>query len=285
MERYLERVANDFFEPINSYKVIQAGWTNLVIEINDKWIFRFVRDSNNTQLAVEQDFLPRFERVSPLNVPCIVLSDNDYIAYPKIAGTRFSPQKFSLFSSIQRIKLIKLLGEFLTCLHNFQFTHQYLSEAPYGGDDFWNDLWFPVKDKLCQQTRNNAEKYFIKALEQIQAIPFTKTLTHSDLGTNNILVNFERCQLEGIIDFGDLCLSDPAADFAGFYRNFGHQFVEDLLHYYQRSIEANFWTRIKFESKRKMFFVAYFALNYGYESHVSNILQNIEKLFQDDAYE
>ncbi len=279
VEEYLERIKKDFFEPVNSSKIIQDGWTNLVVEINEQWIFRFVRDENNQQIAIEQDFLPKFAQVCPINIPQIIMKKRDYIAYHKILGERFSPEKFSRFSNSQKTKLIKNLGEFLTCLHNFQFDHQYLSQTPYGGGDFWHDLWPLVKDNLSPQTRDKAEKYFTQALRQINTVFFEATLIHADLGTNNVLVNFEQNSLSGVIDFGDICLGDPAADFAGFDRNFGRQFTQELISYYQRPIETNFWTRIEYESKRKMFFVVYFAMNYGFESHISNILQSIEKLF------
>ena len=279
IEEYLKRIWSNFFEPIDSYKIIDGGWTNLVIEINRRWIFRFVRDKDNHQIAVERDFLPQFTRVSPVNVPEIIISDRDYFAYRKIIGERFAPQKFLSLSNTQKTEILKLLGEFLTCLHNFQFFHQYLSLAPYGGRDFWNDLWLLVKDELSTHTRDKAEKYFSNAFEQINTIAFDETLIHADLGTNNILVNFEQGVLGGVIDFGDLCLGDPAADFAGFYRNFGRQFTEELLCYYHRPIEDNFWARIDYESKRKMFFVVYFALNYGFESYVPRIVRYIENLF------
>ena len=285
MEEYLDRIQAEFFEPINSYKIIQEGWTNLVVEINEQWIFRFVRDQTKTQIAVERDFLPKFAKVSPVNIPSLIISGDDYIAYRKIAGDRFSPQNFLLFSNTQKAKLFELLGQFLTCLHNFPFTHRYLSAAPYGRSDFWNDLWLPVRDNLSEQTRNKAECFFNHAFQQINAIPFEKTLTHSDLGTNNILVNYDRYHLAGIIDFGDISIADPAVDFAGFYRNFGRQFVEELLKYYQRPIESNFWARIEYESKRKMFFVIYFALNHGFATQIPTILEYIEKLFQDKDYE
>jgi aminoglycoside 2''-phosphotransferase len=280
MEEYLDRIGSDFFEPVSSYKVIDAGWTNLVFEINEGYIFRFVRDTSNTQFALERDFLPKFAQVCPVTIPNIVLSGDDYIAYPKIIGDRFAPERFLQFNCTQKTALIKLLAEFLTCLHNFQFDHQHLSDAPYGGKNFWHDLWVVVEGKLSSQTREKAEKYFTDILQQVNAVSFAKTLVHSDLGTNNILVDFEQSCLNGIIDFGDLCLNDPAADFAGFYRNFGRGFTEKLLYYYQRPTEDNFWARIEYESKRKMFFVVHFALNYGYEVYIPNLMRYIEQLFQ-----
>lgn len=47
-EEYLERIKANFFKPIDSYEIIDGGWTNVVIEINQQWIFRFVRDLTST---------------------------------------------------------------------------------------------------------------------------------------------------------------------------------------------------------------------------------------------
>ena len=103
---YLERIQANLSEPINSYQVIDQGWTNLVIEINEQWIFRFVRDIDNRQIIIEQDFLPVFAKVSPVKIPKIIDSDRDYIAYHKIFGERFSPEKFDLFSNFQKSELM-----------------------------------------------------------------------------------------------------------------------------------------------------------------------------------
>ena len=276
---YINCIKADLSEPIESYKIIDCGWTNLVFEVNERWIFRFVRDMDNRQVVVERDFLSKFARMSPVKIPSPIFSNRHYIAYRKIAGERFAPEKFALLPDFRKTEIIRLLGEFLTCLHNFQFDHRYLFTEPYGGGDFWNDLWLTVKDNFSVQTRKKAEKYFTSAIEQIKAVPFEKTLIHADLGTNNILVDLDSNRLNGIIDFGDLCLGDPAADFAGFYRNFGRQFTDELISHYQRPMEANFWLRIDYESKRKLFFVVYFAQNYGYKKDVPQILQYIEKLF------
>lgn len=283
MEYYLERIRLEGFEQIESHKIIRSGWSNVVVEVNDQWIFRFARDKKNTQCAVERDFLTKFEKISPVTIPSIVKSGEDYIAYRKIAGERFAPEKFAAFTASEKAQLTKNLGAFLTELHNFRFAHSQLSEFPYGGHDFWKALWPVVKDRLSDKTKGQAEDYFTNALHEIGDTSFEKTVTHSDLGTNNILVDFEHRQLGGIIDFSDLSIADPAVDFAGFYRHFGRQFVEDVLENYRRPIGRHFWARIDYESKRKLFFVVYFALNNGFEHHIPGIVSYIEDLFQDTS--
>ncbi|MEM7801682.1 MAG: aminoglycoside phosphotransferase family protein, partial [Chloroflexota bacterium] len=214
MDNYLDRIRDTFPEAIDSYKVIDSGWTNLVIEINDQWIWRFARDRSNPQTALEGAFLPAFSDVSPLPIPTPVWQGEDFIAYKKIKGERCAPEKFFQLGSDQQSDMISGIGAFLTALHSFEFTHLKLSEAPYGGGDFWVDLWPSVEGKLSDRARSNAERFFKNAFNAIDAYPFSKTLIHSDLATNNLLVNFEAPRLTGIIDFGDLSIGDPAADFA-----------------------------------------------------------------------
>jgi len=278
MHEYIERIRSSDFVRVESYKIIQGGWSNIVIEVNDGWIFRFAREKN-PQVAVEYDFLSQFGKYSPISIPSLKRRGEDYIVYKKIVGERFAPDKFELFSNAQKNQLIIDLGKFLTELHNFQFSHQYLFEFPHGGNDFWEDLWPVVKNRLSDKAKYHAENYFNCTPEKINRIPFDTTVTHADLGTNNILVDFKRKQLGGIIDFSDLCIGDPAVDFAGFYRHFGRQFVENLLRYYGRPVEDNFWTRIDYESKRKLFYVVYYALNHGFESHIPSLVESIEKIF------
>ena len=277
--KYLSRIREQLTEPIDSQKVVRGGWTNLVIEINDRCIFRFVRNKSNQQIAVEQEFLQEFYKVSPVSISKVVLNNYGRITYLEVQGERFSPEQFALFRDLQKANVFKLLGKFLICLHNFWFSHRYLSDAPHGGEDFWNELWSVAQHRLSPHTRDKAKRYFTDVQSQIEATAFGSTLIHADLGTNNILVDFQQNELAGIIDFGDLCLRDPAADFAGFHRNFGRQFTQELLNNYQRPIENDFWTRIEYQSKRRLFFVVYFALNNGLEKDVPSIVQYIETLF------
>ncbi len=62
-------VRDVFEDPIESIVQVDKGRTHLVLEVNGKWIFRFVRDPSNMQLAVEQAFLPLFKGHSPLPIP------------------------------------------------------------------------------------------------------------------------------------------------------------------------------------------------------------------------
>ena len=281
MQTYESIIRNALTEPVESIIQLDEGWTHVVLEVNAKWIFRFVRDLSNTQLAVEQAFLPLFQKVSPLSIPEIRHSGTNYIAYKKIEGAKFSEKIFQNLGQRERKTTAEVLGNFLSCLHAVVFEHQHIKAAPFGGNDFWGELWPTVSPRLQSHTRKKAEDYFQRAIPKVTSATYQNVIAHSDFGINNVLIDAAHSKIVGVIDFGDISISDPAADFATFYRRFGKQFTEDMVEHYQLPLGEDFWPRVDYESKRKLFFVVFFALNYGFEQYVPGVVRAIESQFVD----
>ena len=280
----LESLVRDVLdEPVVSLVREDGGWTNVVLEVNGKWIFRFIRDSSNTQLAVEQAFLPVFKERSPLPIPEIRYSGANFIGYEKIEGVRFSESVFRSLGASERTTLAVALGDFLSILHAVSFEHPHLKATPYGGGDFWRELWPAVSPHLEGHIRRKAEAYFRQAIPRVNSAAYRTVVTHSDFGTGNVLIDTEHSRIAGVIDFGDISIGDPAADFATFYRRFGRPFVEDMVDAYGLPLGDDFWMRVDYESKRKLFFVLFFALNHGFEAYVPCIVREIESLFADGS--
>ena len=277
-----ESIVRDVLEePVESLVRIDDGWTNVVLEVNGKWIFRFVRDFACTQLAVEKAFLPDFKEFSPLPIPEIRYSGAGFIGYQKIEGVKFSEPVFRSLGASERKTLAAALGGFLSSLHAVSFEHRHLKEAPFGGGDFWDELWPAASPRLEGHIRRKAEAYFRQEIPRVESAEFRKVVTHSDFGTSNVLVDTARSQIAGVIDFGDIGIGDHATDFATFYRRFGKPFAEEMAEAYRLSPGDDFWVRVDYESKRKLFFVFFFALNHGFEQHVPGIVRSIESQFAE----
>ena len=278
----LESTVRDVLEePIASLVREDGGWTHVVLEVNGKWIFRFVRDPSNTQLAVEQAFLPLFKKHSPLPIPDIRYSGANFIAYEKIGGVKFSESVFRSLGWRERTSHAAALGEFLSCLHAFPLEHRHLKAAPFGGGDFWGELWPAAAPRLQSDNRKRAEGYFHRALSRIASAAFRDVVTHSDIGTGNVLIDASGSKLTGVIDFGDISVGDPAADFATFYRRFRKPFAEDMAEAYRLPLGDAFWSRVDNQSKRKLLFVLFFALNHGFNEYVPGIVSAIDSQFVD----
>ena len=230
--------------------------------MNERWIFRFVRDLSNTQLAIEQAFLPLFKGHSPLPIPEIRYSGPHFIAYEKIEGVKFSEAIFRSLGTGERSNLAAALGNFLSCFHAVAFEHRDLKAAPFGGGDFWRVLWPAASPRLQSHTRKKAEGYFHRALSRVAAATYGSVVAHSDFGTSNVLLDAARSEIAGVIDFGDMSIGDPAADFATFYRRLGKPFAEAMAEAYRMPLGDD-------------------LLNHGFDEHVPGLVSEIESQFAE----
>lgn len=276
----LRKIAEVFPSPITAKEVLKDGPATAVFEINEDWIFRFARRGLTAkQLQLEKQFLPLFEAVSPIPVPKIVYRGDDFLGYQKIPGIALTATVLNSVPQQARGSIAQDLGRFLTTLHGFSFSHDDLVEYPYRGSNFWEEVWQPIGPLLTEQAREASKSYFERAFQEISECPFTNVLTHADLGTSNILFDTREKAITGIIDFGDLCLHDPARDFNGILRNHGRAFTEDVLRFYEGPMESNFWDRIECYAKKQFFYVIFYAPLFGLEAHIPDCLAKIEKQF------
>jgi aminoglycoside 2''-phosphotransferase len=268
-------------QPIKTLTVHDHGWANKVFEVNHEWIFRFSRKpKDREQLSIEKAFLPEFEKTSNIPIPHIEFSGDDWIAYKKLEGTPLKQLLESIDESTKE-KVFKDLGSFLAKLHKSDFTHPNLREYPYGGGDFWENLWEPIESLLSKKTRINSKIFFTGLLQKIGQTPFKKTLCHADIGSSDILYNPEKKTLSGIIDFGDISMNDPAKDFSHLKRNLGENAMNSILKSYDRETEKNFHDRIKFHEYSIYFLACDHARVLGYEVRIPGFIEEIEKLFKN----
>ena len=279
-DEYLEKIARVVPFDVQTTKIMNDGWANFVIQINDGWIFRFSRGAlTRSQMVVETAFLPEFLKVSPLSVPNIEFSGEDFMGYRKIDGVPLKAEVLTTLSEESQTKVARELGAFLTTLHGFRFSHAGLTEFPYGGNDFWGEIWPSVAPLLSDRAQADARKYFEDAFRKMESYPFSKTITHSDLGTSNVFFDPNQKSVAGVIDFGDMCIHDPARDFNGILRNHGRQFTEKVLSYYGQEMEPNFWDRIDFYAKKQNFQIIFYAPKFGFQEYVPSCVADIEATF------
>lgn len=146
--------------------------------------------------------------------------------------------------------MAKQLGKFLTALHNFS---PKTSLPCLTLDKFilQEQIMPHMKSKLSKKTAIKIQEYFDILFKQISNDDFNLTPIHGDLFFNNIL--FEKNKITGIIDFENVCISDPALDFACIKSFYGDKLCKEILRHYNRSTERNFHKRIKYYQERGAF--------------------------------
>lgn len=281
-ESFLKMIKKIFKDPVEEYTVKTGSYGNVVFEINKEWIFRFSREvRDREQLEIEKDFLPTFEKISPLPVPHITYAGDGFIGYKKLDGIPFINEVCEKLSDKQRTDVWKSIGAFLSRLHSINFTHKNLREYPLGDTDFWNDLWKPIESQLSKKTQEKAFAYFTEYFEEEAKNPIKKTICHADFHPNHILFHEQSKTIGGIIDFGRICLTDPAVDFNLIERMFGEEVITSILQYYTQDISKNFRERITFQNRRRLFAAFFHANTVGETSSFPRYLKRIEDTFSD----
>ncbi len=227
---------------INHIQLNQTGWDNDIIIINQNIVFRFPRNNNIARsVQGEAKLLNELNKGNPVvAVPNykILYDDSNQLKcvyYKYIRGT--SLKDYGPSNLQNRAKNAKILGEFLSELHlvktqgdNFLSVHSY---------DYWKDLYTSVKKDvfpfLNKIQRQDIRETFSEFLNIYSKQSFQKSIIHGDLSSSNIIYDNQKGIINGIIDFTDAQIGDPAFDFAGFYWDIGPTFTRNVLSYYNGS--------------------------------------------------
>lgn len=249
---------------------LAEGWGNLALLANDRLIFRFPkRPDDAARLALETRLLPELAPRLPLAIPHFT-----FVSAPKskrfpylFVGYEMLPGLFQAdwpeeFSAEDWWK--QPLGDFLTALHAFplqraaelgaSFINFAGTTAPYHSwreavEDFYTVVCRLVYPLLSEERQDGVAAYFEDFLDTPRFFEFEPALLHGDLSEDHVLGDPARRHLTGIIDFGDLCLGDPAYDVS-----------PAVLPFYRGKIGPAFAERRTFYGKLGPFIAAVFGL-------------------------
>jgi aminoglycoside phosphotransferase (APT) family kinase protein len=232
------------------------GWDNTVHLVGDAWVFRFPRRA----LALpgfrrELTVLPRLAPLVPCPVPLPELVANDDHAddpWP-FAGARLLPGLELAESALPegaRTEAAVALGGFLRALHDPRTRDAVAVELPV---DPMQRGWprARIDDTRAQLSRLEADGIWagdraVDALlleaDRLDRPSAEPVLVHGDLHVRHLLLD-DAGGAAGVIDWGDVCLGDPAIDLALGYTAFTGRARAALLDAYggidaERSLRA-----------------------------------------------
>lgn len=278
--RYLEAIQEQYpASNAGSLRVFDDGWDYLVCVVAGAHAFRFPRRAEYArQLPAEVTFLQQFAPLCPVRVPLSRLGHlkegTPFAEYEFIPGVPFTPQLAADFTSAELAGIAAQLGGFLSALHSLPA--QQISELGFRSDDpdhFFMEKSHDIHKNLSALLSAAENRWLQDRLEAYREItkknPPALVPTHSDLLPEHMIVDPQRHCLNGVIDYGDLAIFDPAVDFT-YLGRYGERFLQAVYEHYSQPQDETF------EIRRRLYndFLHVTNLNYAVEK---NEPANIQK--------
>ncbi len=243
--------------PARQVTLLETGWDNTAYVVDGEWLFRFPR----RQVALpgvrrEMAVLPRLASALPLPIPDPRFAGAPSPRYPwPFFGARLLPGSELAEAALaeeRRTGAAVAVGEFLRALHDpgllalvdgaglpvdpmrraspavrASRAREVVERLTRRG------VWSPGRD--VTQLLGEAGRAAAGADGGPAGGPFV--VCHGDLHLRHLLVDGEGA-VSGVIDWGDLCLADPAVDLAIAYLAFAGEARAALLAAYGRPVGA-----------------------------------------------
>lgn len=252
---------------------LAEGWDSLVCLVNDRLIFRFPkRPEVAARLDLETRLLPELAPRLPLAIPHFT-----YIAKP---ASRNFPYLFVGYQALPGLAQPDWpdevgeagwwkapLADFLTALHAFpverarqlgvleqNFTRPGEPGGPWRDslEEFYSAVRERISPLLSDERQERVAAYFEDFLDDDRHFRFAPVLLHADLFEDHVLLDPATRTVTGIIDFGDVCLGDPAYDV-----------TPAVLPFYKGRIDPTFEQRQLFYQRLAPFIALNFGLDYA----------------------
>lgn len=207
--------------PVNVV-LCDSGWDNVVYEVNKVWLFRFPQRAEAVS-GVEHEMacLPVLHSEIKLvpNIQFKGLPSDKYpwpfFGYAALKGREVCAAGLS---APERTRLVKPLAVLLAKLHSqktLEKLNYQLPIDPLRRLDF--SYRIPMTEERLKKLENLGEKLSYDSLRAVlHAVDADKKLAatsvvHGDLHFRHIIVDEDK-NLNGLIDWGDIHLNDPAVD-------------------------------------------------------------------------
>lgn len=202
----------------SSARLLGEGWDNAVWVVEERWAFRFPRrDVAIPGVERELALLPQLAPLLPVAIPVPTFVGTPSVRFPwPFFGAPLlrgdEPAEVELTDDA-RASLGANLGRFLRALHDVELDAD-LPDDPIRRADTRFRVAF-TRERIAASEELGvwtAPPEVARILAAGERLPPSRrrAVTHGDLHVRHVLV--EDGALSGVIDWGDMCRSDPAID-------------------------------------------------------------------------
>ncbi|MBI2436641.1 MAG: aminoglycoside phosphotransferase family protein [Candidatus Magasanikbacteria bacterium] len=235
---YLQKIKQNFPNlKFSKSELITAGYDDDVIILDKKIVFSFPKNKLdcNKKFQKELKILPFLNRAITLPIPnyMYIPKDKSFAGYTYISGVPFVKKLFDKLNTREQVASAKLVAKFLYELHSFSI----IKARKNGVTDAWTEQ--DARPYYIRRARAVFKQlnYDFQSLQKLLSrYPMKDTarfaVVHQDFTSDHILFDIKKKKIQGVIDFGDVQIADPAIDFSKLW-DYGEEFLDLVLHYYK----------------------------------------------------
>jgi aminoglycoside 2''-phosphotransferase len=273
---------------IVSCDVHSQGWDSVAVVVNNALIFRFPkRHDVEPQYQIERRLLPALDSALPLPIPDVAFFwpgggayPGTFIGHHLIAG---APLANEHLTPEHTAGIAQQLSQFLSALHRFPINQATRLGVPTFDEAGWREHYqdqfaqiqshvLPLLDEVARARIMRDWQAFLADKTHFQA-----ALIHHDLADEHILYDPACSLINGIIDWSDTAIGDPAIDFTGLLAAYGEDFTERVLAHYQGEVDASFRDRMHFYRGVMPLNTVLFGLDTAQEEYVREGLTDLQE--------
>ncbi len=253
---------------ITTYREV-SGWDNVACIVNEQMVFRFPTTvENRLPIVAEGKLLARLQPMLAIAVPQFqfLCEDGEAICsyYEMVKGEPLTPDLLHALPVGEQEQTAKAIAAFMTAMH--QLTPDGDAFRREHDECYWQSHLDEVEEHiyplLTAAERVRVAEFFQGLLEQVRRPDVAKAILHGDISPSHLLYDKERHRLNGVIDFGDAAIGDPAYEFYRLYDEYGADFARKVYRYYPLfAADSGFYTRMaQYYSKHPVFHELLYAI-------------------------
>lgn len=223
---------------VDSVELLGEGDHCVAYLVNEEWVVRFAKHEEAVaSLRREACLLPQIAHRFDVCVPSLEILRLDaelaFGAHRLLAGPALTRERFFDLEDTDRNRCASQVAAFLVRLHSTDVAMA--RSCGLRVTDFVSRCAHALAG--ARQTAaahlSAADKAFIES--RLAAAPqvVDPVLLHGDLSPDHVMYDESAPAVSAIIDFGDVCLGDPAWDLVYIYEDYGLDFLNRFLRAYR----------------------------------------------------
>jgi|TARA_B100000315_G_C14592105_1_gene596484 aminoglycoside 2''-phosphotransferase len=244
---------------IRTLTALGEGWNSNAYLVNEEWVFRFPKRKDvEKNLQRELALLPELSQHLPVALPQFAFTALAPVSFPFIyAGYQKMPGAFAWDvpnDDLDQGAIAHSFAEVLMALHAFppdraldlgceeEYTPFTGATRQRVAEEFAKIPPWPKHREYQERLHRYLDSVDISSL----GAPERFLVIHGDLLPDHLLLPQSLDRISAIIDWGEVKVGDPAAEFAGLYYWLGRDFVDSVLHHYRLAYDPAMLERARF---------------------------------------